>query len=142
MLRPFCCLIILLLFPAILLSENKLAKEVPTKKLFLKIKKIWMVGNARDLKKLLAKKVSLNLGKQKGRFSKEQATAILKTYFQKIKVVQFKYYAKKMKLKKASAIYCYKSKSSGKPKQQIIYISVLKNKTSKKWLIYSIRIIG
>ncbi|WP_372367202.1 DUF4783 domain-containing protein [Candidatus Uabimicrobium sp. HlEnr_7] len=140
--RLFIFLFFAAFLPNLLLAKGNNAKKLPTMPVFLTVKKIWIEGKAGNLQPLLSHKVSLNLGKQKGRFSKGQATAILKTYFRKMQVTEFKYYQKKMQLAKASALCCYKLKRSGKKRQKIIYIYLVLDTKNRKWLISGISIIG
>lgn len=128
--------------PNLLLAKDSNKRNLPTMHIFVTVKEIWIKGDANKLQPLLSPKVTLNLGKQKGRFSKEHATAILKTYFRDIKITEFKYYKKKMKVAKASALCCYRSKRSGQKRQKIIYVYLVFDAKKRKWFIGGINIIG
>ena len=81
--------------PGLLFAKGNNREKLPTMHIFVTVKKIWMEGEAKKLQPLLSHKISLNLGKQKGRYSKEHAIAILNTYFKEVKPLEFKYYKKR-----------------------------------------------
>ncbi len=128
--------------PGLLFAKDNNRRKLPTMHIFVTVKKIWMQGEAKKLQPLLSRKISLNLGKQKGRYSKEHAIAILNTYFKEVKTTEFKYYKKKMQLTKASALCAYKLRRSGKKRLKIIYVYLVFDAKKRQWFIGGINIIG
>ncbi len=146
------CLLFLLTFTQ---GESpKWGKKTETYHHYLKIGELWKERNCRQLQKLLAVRVTLHLGpchsskkprQIQGRYSKEQAVGILKSYFEGIRIISLRYFPKKMRERRAVALYRYKVPTTGKVKQKLLYIHLGQEKKKGgrvDWVIESIQVAG
>lgn len=119
----------------------------PNKKFFLHLEKIWKAGKFAEFQSILAKeRVSLRLGNyRKDYYTRDQVVGILKSYFAKNIVLDFKYEVKKMKKNRGVATYKFRERKTGKIYEKKIYFYLRETKTKKNktiWVITEISEAG
>ena len=134
--QKFCAVLgFLLLF----VLGNVTCQKYETDPLFKKVQKTWKQRDYRQLQRLLAKRVKLNLGSIQGKYQRAHIVGILKKYFRQIRVVKYEYIPKRLERSRAVVDYHYTNVSNSLVHKKFLYIYLTKENGT--WVISKITVV-